>query len=66
MERNTMQTTNLVPAQIQLIQQVIDQIDQANSDMQFALGAGDQCYRLHCMLSDVEAELAQLIATHSR
>jgi hypothetical protein len=60
-----MQTLPLVPSQIQLLQQVINQIDQANTDMQFALGAGDQCYRLHCMLSDVEAELAQLIAAHS-
>ena len=57
-----MQTAKLVPSQIALIQQVIQQIDQANSDMQFALPAGDQCYRLHSMLSDVQEELEQLIA----
>lgn len=57
-----MQAKPLVPAQIQLIQQAIAQIDSANSDMQFALPAGDQCYRLHSMLSNVQEELEQLIA----
>ena len=57
-----MQTLPLVPSQRLLIQQAIDQIDQANADMQFALGAGDQCYRLHSMLSNVQEELQQLIA----
>ena len=57
-----MQNKPLVPSQILLIQQVIAQIDQANSDMQFALPAGDQCYRLHSALSDVQEELAALIA----
>jgi hypothetical protein len=57
-----MQNKPLVPSQIQLIQQAIAQIDQANADMQFALPAGDQCYRLHSMLSDVQEELEMLIA----
>lgn len=57
-----MQSAKLVPAQLALIQQAIAQIEQANSDMQFALPAGDQCYRLHSMLSDVQEELEQLIA----
>jgi hypothetical protein len=56
-----MQSAKLVPAQIQLIQQVIDQIADANSDMQFALPAGDVCYRLHSKLSDVVEELELLI-----
>ena len=57
-----MQNLPLVPSQILLIQQAIAQIDQANADMQFALPAGDQCYRLHSMLSNVQEELEMLIA----
>lgn len=57
-----MQNTQFVPSQILLIQQAIAQIDQANADMQFALPAGDQCYRLHSMLSNVQEELEALIA----
>ena len=57
-----MQAKPLVPAQIKLIQQIIAQVDQANSDVQFALPAGDLCYRLHSKLSDVVEELEQLIA----
>jgi hypothetical protein len=57
-----MRNAKLVPAQIQLIQQIIAQVDQANSDMQFALPAGDLCYRLHSKLSDVVEELEMLIA----
>jgi hypothetical protein len=52
----------LVPAQIQLIQEAIAQIEQANADIQFALPAGDQCYRLHSRLSDVVEELELLLA----
>jgi len=57
-----MRSANLVPSQIALIQQIIAQVDQANSDIQFALPAGDLCYSLHSKLSDVVEELELLIA----
>lgn len=57
-----MQTKPLVPAQVALIQQIINSIEQADADMQFALGAGDQCYALHNKLADVVDELEQLLA----
>jgi hypothetical protein len=50
----------MLPVQVQLLLNAIQLIEQANADIQFALPAGDQCYRLHSKLSDVVEELETL------
>lgn len=52
----------LTPSQRKLIQQAIDQIQQADVDQQFALPAGDVCYTVHNLLEDAADMLEELLA----